>query len=339
VRGPEADPDARFSLRAVKTLADGALGSRGAAMLAPYEDDPGNVGLLLHAPEEIEEICRRAMEAGFQPCVHAIGDRANRMILDLLERLGAEGHPRGLRPRIEHAQILAPSDIPRFARLGVIASVQPIHCTADMPWAESRVGAQRIRGAYAWRSLVDTGARLAAGSDFPIESADPLLGIYAAVTRREAAPTGRTWQPEERLSFDEALAAYTRGGVGGVRGTEAGEARARLRRGLRGVRRRGARRPGDAPHGARPGDLCGRKERRFLAARDADIRAAPAGGAGAAVGLRPFARRPRFRSRPAGRRAARSLTRCRSGRSRAAAPSAGCPKPPPGSAPPTHRSA
>lgn len=212
-RGPDVDPEARLTVRAVKLFADGALGSRGAALLEPYDDDPGNTGLLLHPPGAMEEICRRAMDAGFQPCVHAIGDRANRLFLDIIERLLAADAPRDLRPRTEHAQILAPEEIPRFARLGVIASMQPIHCTSDMPWAERRVGPRRIRGAYAWRSLLAAGARIAAGSDFPVESADPLLGLHAALTRREPGPPGRAWHEEQRLTFDEALAAYTREGA------------------------------------------------------------------------------------------------------------------------------
>jgi len=212
-RGPEIDPEARLLVRAVKLFADGALGSRGAALFVPYDDDPENDGLLLHAPEAMEEILRRTVEAGFQPCVHAIGDRANRLVLDIFERLLAGRDARRVRPRIEHAQILAPEDIPRFAGLGVIASMQPIHCTSDMPWAESRLGPERIRGAYAWRSLAKTGAHLASGSDFPVESADPLLGLHAAVTRAERRPPHRAWQPGERLTFDEALATYTREGA------------------------------------------------------------------------------------------------------------------------------
>ena len=211
-RGPLVDPAHRVTVRAVKLYADGALGSRGALLLEDYADEPGTRGLRVTPPDRLAAVAAAAVEAGFQPCTHAIGDAANREVLDLYERL-ASSHSalRALRPRIEHAQILDAQDIPRFARLGVIASVQPTHCTSDMPWAPARLGAARIdEGAYPWRSLLETGAVLAAGSDFPVERPDPLLGFYAAITRQttEGQPPGG-WNPSQRLTRHEALRSFT----------------------------------------------------------------------------------------------------------------------------------
>jgi len=189
---------------------DGALGSRGAALLADYSDDPGNVGLLRESPETFTPKVVRAFQCGFQVNTHAIGDRGNRVVLDAYEHaLRTLGRTVG-RHRIEHAQIVALEDIPRFAELGVIASMQPTHATSDMYWAEDRVGPERIRGGYAWRSFLESGARLAFGSDFPVEQVDPLLGFYAAVTRQDAEgwPEGG-WYPEQRLTREEALRAFT----------------------------------------------------------------------------------------------------------------------------------
>jgi len=209
--GPSVYADDRLTVRALKVYADGALGSRGAALLASYADDPGNSGLLLTAQDKIDHLARLGLASGFQVCVHAIGDRGNRAALDAFEKaLG------GTRPdhrfRVEHCQILAPEDIPRFAKVGVIASMQPTHCTSDMSWAEDRVGGDRIGGAYAWRTLTDQGARLALGSDFPVESADPLWGVYAAVTRMDhmGRPDGG-WHPGECLSVYEAVQGFTAG--------------------------------------------------------------------------------------------------------------------------------
>ncbi|MFZ5468121.1 MAG: amidohydrolase [Myxococcota bacterium] len=199
-----------LTMRAVKFFADGALGSRGAALQGPYSDEPGQRGLLLVAPAELETRARRFAEEGFQVAVHAIGDRANHVALDVLERLE---HARpGSRHRVEHAQVLAFSDVPRFSAAGIIASMQPTHATSDMPWAESRLGSERLRGAYAWRTLLDSGAKLAFGSDFPVEDPRPLLGLYAARTRQDAGgkPAGG-WQAQERLSGEQALEAFTTG--------------------------------------------------------------------------------------------------------------------------------
>ena len=202
-----------LTVRAIKVLADGALGSRGAAMLSDYSDDPGNRGLLVTSPERVEELAREARRNGWQLWIHAIGDRGNRVALDAFAKAAAgqpDAPPGARRQRIEHAQILALDDIPRFAREGVIASIQPTHATSDMPWAEERVGARRIAGAYAWRKLKNAGARLAGGSDFPVESENPLLGFYAAVTRQDldGKPPGG-WRPQERLDRKEALALFT----------------------------------------------------------------------------------------------------------------------------------
>jgi hypothetical protein len=199
-----------FTLRAVKAYADGALGSRGAALLEPYSDDPGNRGLMVVEPDELARIADAAAANGWQLAVHAIGDRGNRAALDAFETAQAAHPDAAPRFRVEHAQVLALDDIPRFAALGVIASMQPTHCTSDMRWAEARVGSERILGAYAWRRLLDANARLAAGSDFPVEGVSPLLGVYAAVTRQDAAgsPKGG-WYPDQRLELDEALRLFT----------------------------------------------------------------------------------------------------------------------------------
>jgi predicted amidohydrolase YtcJ len=213
-RGPLVDPRQRLTVRAIKLVADGALGSRGAALLEEYSDEPGNKGLLVTPPERLYAAARAASEAGFQTAIHAIGDRANREVLDIFERVEREvPRARELRPRDEHAQILDASDIPRFASLGVIASIQATHCTSDMPWAPRRIGDGRIaEGAYVWRKLIDSGARLAHGSDFPVERPDPLLGFYAAITRQDtsgAPPAG--WAPDQRLTRVEGLRALTLG--------------------------------------------------------------------------------------------------------------------------------
>ena len=202
-----------LTVRAIKTYADGALGSRGAALLEDYSDEKGNRGLLVTPPERLDELAREARGHGWQLWIHAIGDRGNRIALDAFEKANrAVGKPPagGDRPRIEHAQVIALSDIPRFAREKVIASVQPTHATSDMPWAELRVGPERIAGAYAWRKLKTAGARLTGGSDFPVESENPLLGFYAAVTRQDLSgrPPGG-WRPEEKLTRGEALALFT----------------------------------------------------------------------------------------------------------------------------------
>jgi predicted amidohydrolase YtcJ len=200
-----------LAVRAVKIYADGALGSRGASLLADYSDDPGNRGLMVTPPAAIESIAERCFRAGFQVWIHAIGDAANRSVLDAIEMAERAVHPKDPRPRIEHAQVVAPEDRKRFAALGVIASIQPSFATSDMPWAEARLSKSRVGESYAWKSLEKAGAKLAGGSDFPVESNDPRLGIYAAVTREDVHgnPPGG-WRPEEDLSRDDAIALYTR---------------------------------------------------------------------------------------------------------------------------------
>ena len=203
-------PSGRLQMRTVKLYADGALGSRGAALLTDYNDDHGNRGLMLSTPADLLRIAKKARDCGVQVATHAIGDRGNHEVLQAYaQALGAEvaGDHRW---RIEHAQVLASQDLSKLAQMHVIASMQPTHATSDMPWAEDRVGPQRIVGAYAWRQLRDSGARLALGSDFPVESVDPRLGLYAAATRTDAEgkPAGG-WMPQEKLTAFEALRGFT----------------------------------------------------------------------------------------------------------------------------------
>ncbi|HEV2852794.1 MAG TPA: amidohydrolase [Thermoanaerobaculia bacterium] len=208
-RGPEIDPDARLTVRGVKLYIDGALGSRGAALVEPYSDDAGNLGLLVTTGDHLEDVSRRALAAGFQVAVHAIGDRGGLVALDAMERALGGARPEA-RFRLEHSQVLRVEDIQRMGRLGIIASMQPTHATSDMPWAGDRVGERRLAGAYAWRKVLNAGGRLALGSDFPVESADPRLGLYAAVTRQDlqGKPQGG-WLPGERLTREEALRGFT----------------------------------------------------------------------------------------------------------------------------------
>jgi hypothetical protein len=209
-RGPEVIGDGQVVVRALKLLADGALGSRGAALHSPYCDDPDNRGLLLIPPDELRRLTAEALERGFQVCVHAIGDRANTLTLDTFERvLAARPEVRDRRSRVEHAQILAEADIPRFRALGVLPSMQATHCTSDMEWAVERLGPERLGGAYAWRSLLATGVIIAGGSDFPVESPNPFHGIYAAVARRPLSGDDRGWQPEQRMTREEAVRSFT----------------------------------------------------------------------------------------------------------------------------------
>lgn len=208
--GPLEDPSGRLFMRSVKLYADGALGSRGAALLEDYADDPGNRGLMFIGADEMEAAIRRVLSCGLQAGVHAIGDAANRQVLDAYERALAEFPENPGRHRMEHAQIIHPDDISRFSELGVIAAMQPTHATSDMYWADERLGPERLAGAYAWQSLLDSGARLALGSDFPVEQVNPMLGIHAAVTRQdmEGWPEGG-WVPEERMTREDAIRAFT----------------------------------------------------------------------------------------------------------------------------------
>jgi predicted amidohydrolase YtcJ len=208
-RGPETMGDGRIVVGALKLLADGALGSRGAALHDAYCDDPGNSGLVLVPGDEVERLTLEGTARGFQLCVHAIGDRANTLVLDAFERALARTPRPDHRLRVEHAQILTDRDVPRFARLGVLPSMQATHCTSDMAWAGERLGPERLRGAYAWRSLLATGVRIAGGSDFPVESPNPFHGIHASVTRRPRSGENPGWQPEQRMTRAEAVRSFT----------------------------------------------------------------------------------------------------------------------------------
>ncbi|WP_246606449.1 amidohydrolase [Novilysobacter antarcticus] len=203
-------PGGRLQMRAVKVFADGALGSRGAALLADYSDDPGNRGLMLASEQQLAKVTAKAQRCNVQVGTHAIGDRGNRAVLDAYSAALGKQVGSDHRWRIEHAQVLAATDLPRLGQMGVIASMQPTHATSDMAWAGDRVGPERIEHAYAWRELRDSGARLALGSDFPVESVDPRLGLYSATTRADAEgmPAGG-WQPEEKLTAFEALRGFT----------------------------------------------------------------------------------------------------------------------------------
>lgn len=207
---PYFDPTFKLQMRGVKVSIDGALGSRGAAMMAPYDDEPENVGVIRVPYDQLYFIVERSLRAGWTVAIHAIGDRGNQMALDAVERALARVPAEDHRIRIEHAQVLRPEDVPRFARLNLIASWQWMHGTLDMPWAETRVGPDRIRTAYAWRTLLDTGARLVGGSDEGARTFSPFMGIHAAVTRQddEGNPAGG-WFPEQRLTREEALRSYT----------------------------------------------------------------------------------------------------------------------------------
>lgn len=202
--------DDRLLMRSVKAWADGALGSRGAALLEDYTDQPGHRGLTLYTAQQLQALAALTAEHGWQLNVHAIGDAGNRMVIDTFEKWLTGGQRHVLRPRIEHAQVLAVEDIARVAKLELIASIQPTHATSDMNMAEDRVGPARIQGAYAWRKLLNAGARLAGGSDFPVELANPFHGLYAAVTRQDSNghPAGG-WYAGEQLSREEALRSFT----------------------------------------------------------------------------------------------------------------------------------
>ena len=202
--------DGRLWIRSIKLVADGALGSRGAALLEPYSDDAGNTGLITTTPERIKSVAVRALRAGFQVNVHAIGDRANRMVLDQFEAAFKEVPVADHRFRIEHAQILRYQDIPRFAELDVIPSMQGSHQTSDMYWVPNRIGWARAQGAYAWRSLLNTGVVIPNGSDFPVEAVNPLISFHSFVTRQDTDnfPPGG-WFPEQRTTRQEALWSMT----------------------------------------------------------------------------------------------------------------------------------
>jgi predicted amidohydrolase YtcJ len=199
-----------LTVRSVKLFADGALGSRGAALLAPYSDQPNQRGLLFMSDADMERKIETALRAGYQVNVHAIGDAANAQVLDGFEGAYKAVGGQALRNRIEHAQVVALADIPRFKQLDIIASMQPTHATSDMNMAEDRIGPERLKGAYAWRRFLEQGTRIAAGSDFPVESPNPFFGLHAAVTRTDHAnlPPGG-WHPEQAMTLLEAFRAFT----------------------------------------------------------------------------------------------------------------------------------
>jgi predicted amidohydrolase YtcJ len=209
-QGGTTDPWLRTG--ALKAFTDGALGSRTAAMLAPYSDDPSTSGILTNDPAKLRAMAIERDKAGFQLNFHAIGDRANRVALDVFEAVAKANGPRDRRDRVEHAQVLAPEDLPRFAQLNVIASMQPSHETTDMRWAEQRIGPDRAKGAYAWASLLKSGAHLAFGTDYDVEPINPMRGLYACVTRElpEGSPAGG-WEPQEKISLEDCIRAYTSG--------------------------------------------------------------------------------------------------------------------------------
>jgi predicted amidohydrolase YtcJ len=210
-RGPQSGLyDGRLWIKSIKISADGALGSRGAALLEPYSDDPKNSGLALVPPGRVKQVGLQALQHGFQLNVHAIGDRANRMVLDEFEAALKASPSSDHRFRVEHAQILHPEDIPRFARLGVIPSMQASHQTSDMYWAGNRLGQQRLLGSYAWRSLLNSGVIIPNGSDLPVEKTNPLISFHSSIARQDDNnwPAGG-WFPEQRMTRDEALKSMT----------------------------------------------------------------------------------------------------------------------------------
>ncbi|MDG1387113.1 MAG: amidohydrolase [Halioglobus sp.] len=211
-KGPIIDSRHMLDIRSVKISADGALGSRGAALAADYSDQPGQKGLLLLSDQTLKHHISRAMAAGYQVNTHAIGDLANTRVLDFYESLIKEHDSAALRHRVEHSQILRVEDIPRFKQMGVIASIQPTHATSDKNMAGNRLGEQRLVGAYAWKSLLKAGTKMAGGSDFPVEHPNPFYGLHAAVTRQsqDDKPVGG-WLPEQKISREQALSLFTEG--------------------------------------------------------------------------------------------------------------------------------
>jgi predicted amidohydrolase YtcJ len=226
------DGGPRLTIGGIKLYADGALGSRGAALVEPYSDDPGNRGLTEMSEDSMYRVTSQAVKKGFQVCTHAIGDRGNHIVLNAYERTLKELPQGEHRLRVEHVQVLLQTDIPRFKALGIIPSMQPTHCTSDMYWAEARLGLERVKGAYAWRSLLNTGTIIPGGSDFPVEGANPLFGIYAAVARQDQKGLPRNWvdvaqyfqfspegldttqfnggwYPQQRMRREEAIRAFT----------------------------------------------------------------------------------------------------------------------------------
>jgi predicted amidohydrolase YtcJ len=205
-KGPEIGN--YLTIRSIKLVADGALGSRGAAMLEPYSDDPGNKGLLITKQDVIRAVAAKAVTRGFQVNTHAIGDAANRAALDAYGEVLKGANDK--RFRIEHAQIIAPGDFVKFKNYSVLASMQATHATSDMPWAATRIGNERIKGAYAWQTLIKLGVHLPNGSDFPVESPNPMFGLYSSITRQDqkGMPAGG-WFPDQKMTREETLRSWT----------------------------------------------------------------------------------------------------------------------------------
>ena len=211
-RGDATTTDPWLKNGTLKAFLDGALGSRTAALLAPYADQPDTSGILTMDPEKLRALAIQLDKNGFQLAFHAIGDRANRVALDVFEAVLQANGPRDRRDRIEHAQVVAPEDFARFAKLKVIASMQPSHQTTDMRWAEQRLGPERVKGAYAWATMLRNGVRLAFGTDYDVEPINPMRGLHACVTRElpDGGPPGG-WQPQEKISLEDCIRAYTSG--------------------------------------------------------------------------------------------------------------------------------
>jgi len=199
-----------YALRAVKLYSDGALGSRGAALIKPYSDDAHSHGLLFFKSGQMDTMMTKAMRRGYQVNVHAIGDAGNKQILDIYQKEVSATKSAAQRHRIEHAQVVQPGDIPRFKSIGIIPSMQPTHATSDKNMAETRVGPERIKGAYAWRTFLHQGSRIACGSDFPVEAPNPFFGLHAAVTRQDAqGQPVAGWYPNQAMSLKEAFRCFT----------------------------------------------------------------------------------------------------------------------------------
>ncbi len=211
--GPmELDDSGRLSVRALKLYMDGALGSRGAALFEPYSDDPPNRGITVMSVDSLTHVAELCVDKGFQLCVHAIGDRANSIVLSAYAKAFQERRVSGsdLRFRVEHVEVLDPADVRRFHELGVLPSMQPTHCTSDMPWIVDRLGPARVKDASVWSSLLNDGNIIPGGSDFPVESPNPLLGIYAAITRQDLEGRPDTgWFAGQCMTRDEALKSFT----------------------------------------------------------------------------------------------------------------------------------
>lgn len=204
------DTQDQLSIRSVKIYADGALGSRGAALIGDYHDRKGHRGLMLENQSTLESLIIQSIRHGYSAHTHAIGDRANRIVLDAYQNVFTKVGGRLLRNRIEHAQIVHPDDIPRFKTLDIIPSMQPVHATSDMHMAEKRLDDKQLRGAYAWQTFLKQGSRVAAGSDFPVELANPFHGLHAAITRQDHQNLPEQgWRPAEKLTKVQALRAFT----------------------------------------------------------------------------------------------------------------------------------